>query len=296
MIGSVEKITPKAAEAMLAQNGSNRPITPSLVRRYGDEMRAGRWNTNGQGIIFSPEGQLLDGQHRLKAIIESGMTVEMFVVRGVPAERFETMDSGRARTVGDVLGAQSYKNANNLAAIARLSWNYVAGASMGYGPTKSALVQFVHKYPYLSDVTQQIVAARLPIPASPTGAVLFIANAGHERYATQALDFLDGLRTGENLTRGDPRLTLREWFYAQRARERGAVGTEVAFAATARAWNAFCHGRELAIIKQLYGPNRRTLPIYDFDPDYFTGVEDVAAKMQAIQEANLARGPSRQSA
>ena len=37
------------------------------------------------------------------------------MVRGVPAARFETMDSGRARTTGDVLGAQGFKNANNLA-------------------------------------------------------------------------------------------------------------------------------------------------------------------------------------
>ena len=40
MIGSVELITPAKAEAMLARNAANRPITTSLVRRYAAEMRA----------------------------------------------------------------------------------------------------------------------------------------------------------------------------------------------------------------------------------------------------------------
>jgi hypothetical protein len=294
MIGSVELITPAIAKAMLCKNARNRPITKSLVRRYAEDMRAGRWNTNGQGIIFTPEGDLLDGQHRLEAIVESGVSLEMFVVRGVPVERFETMDSGRARTVGDVLGAQDYPNSSQLAAIARLSWNYVAGASISYGPGKAALISFVHSYPYLSEITNKLASARPPLPNSPLGAVLFLANAGHRRLEGQADDFLEGIKTGENLTKCDPRLTLREWFFAARTRERnGVISTDTAFAAIARAWNAFAQGRELSVLKQLYGPSRRTLPIYDWEPDHFNGVEDVSAKMQAIQEANLALGPSR---
>jgi hypothetical protein len=296
MIGSVERITPAIAKAMLCKNAQNRPITQSLVNRYADEMRRGRWNTNGQGIIFTPEGELLDGQHRLLALIAAGITLEMFVVRGVPAERFETMDSGRARTVGDVLGAQNYHNSNQLAAIARLSWNYIAGASIGYGPSKAALIQFVHRYPYLTEITGKIVSARAPLPASPLGAVLFLGNAGHRSLEIQADEFLEGVKTGADLCRGDPRLTVRDWFYQQRARERGNPSTEVAFAAIARAWNAYAQGRELSVIRQLYGPNRRTLPIMDFDPDHFTGVEDLSAKTDAIREANLALGPSRQKA
>jgi len=296
MIGSVELITPAIAKAMLSKNARNRPLSPTLIRKYAGEMKAGRWNTNGQGIIFSPDGDLLDGQHRLQALIEAGVSVEMFVVRGVPMDRFETMDSGRARTTGDVLGAQGYSNANSLAAIARLSWNYVSGASLSYGPSKAQLLEFVHRYPYLTDITGRITHARAPIPASPLGAILFLANAGHRHLETQADDFIEGVKTGENLTRCDPRLTLREWFYTQKLRERGTVGPETAFAAIARAWNAFAQGRELSVIKQLYGPNRRTLPIYDFDPDHFEGVEDVAAKMAEIQAANLVQSPLRSKA
>ena len=294
MIGSVELITPAIARAMLSKNARNRPITKTLVRRYADDMRADRWNTNGQGIIFTPEGDLLDGQHRLEALIEADVSLEMFVVRGVPQERFETMDSGRARTVGDVLGAQNYPNSNALAAIARLSWNYVAGASIGYGPGKAALIAFVHRYPYLQDITSKLASARPPLPNSPLGAVLFLANAGHQRLEGQADDFIEGVKTGENLTKCDPRLTLREWFFDSRRRERnGVIATETSFAAIARAWNAFAQNRELSIIKQLYGPSRRTLPIYDWDPEHFSGVEDVAAKMAAVQEANLAQSPTR---
>lgn len=294
MIGSVELITPAIAQAMLAKAAQNRPVTASLIRRYSEEMRRGRWNTNGQGIIFDPDGNLLDGQHRLRALIEAEMSVEMFVVRGVPAERFETMDSGRARTTGDVLGAEGYTNANNVAAIARLSWNYVAGASISYGPSKIALLNFVHAHPYLVEVTTKVKAARAPIPLSPLGAVLFLANAGHQRLEGQADDFLEGLRTGANLTKSDPRLTLRDWFFQQASKTRTTVAVDAAFAAVARSWNAFAQGRELAIIKNLYGPNRRSLVIYDWDPDHFSGVDDMQAKIVDTAMANLSKAPSHQ--
>lgn len=250
-------------------------------------MAAGRWNTNGQGVIFSPDGDLLDGQHRLRAVVEAGVTVEMFVVRGVPKERFETMDTGRARTVGDVLGAQSYTNANNLAAIARLAWNYVAGASINYGPSKSALVAFVHANPFLQDITNKVVGARAPLPASPLGSILFLGNAGSQSLLSEAEAFLEGIRTGENLKHGDARLTLREWFYAERARDRGTVGADSAFAAIARSWNAFARGDDLKIIKKISNPNRANLPIFGFSPEHFSGVEDVAARKVAVAEANL---------
>jgi hypothetical protein len=154
----------------------------------------------------------------------------------------------------------------------------------------------VHRYPYLTDMTAKVVAAKCPIPASPLGAVLFIANAGHQCLEAEADEFLEGVKTGENLNKGDPRLTLREWFYAQRARERGVIGTELAFAAIGRAWNGFAQRRELSILKQLYGPNRRTLPLYDFDPTHFQGIEDVAAKMATVQTQNLAQAPQRRQA
>lgn len=292
MVGLAEIITPAVAQAMLANNPTNRPLTQGLVKRYAEEMKQGRWFNNGQGLIFSPEGELLNGQHRLRALIEANVTLPMFVVRGVPRERFETMDTGRARSLGDILGAQNYENPAQLAAMARVTWNYIAGASLSYNPVKSLLLAFVHRYPYLRDVTAKVAACKPPIPNAPLAAVIFLGNAGHQKFDGAIDEFLEGIKTGQNLAKGDPRLTLRDYLFGAGRNARGVVNSEHAFGATARAWNAWAADRELTVIRAARYPNRRTLPIYDFDSDHFSGIEDIPAKVSAIQEANLSRSPN----
>ena len=81
---AVEKITPAIATEYLRANKSNfRKLNRTVVNRYADDMRAGRWELNGEAIVFDNNGILKNGQHRLAAIIASNMTVEMTVVRGV---------------------------------------------------------------------------------------------------------------------------------------------------------------------------------------------------------------------
>jgi hypothetical protein len=293
MIGSVETITPAQARAMLDKNGANRPTTRTLIRRYAHEMQAGRWNTNGQGIILAPDGTLLDGQHRLHAIVMANLAVEMFVVRGVPQERFETMDSGRARTVGDVLGAQNYAYSTLVAALARLAWNYAAGTTVNYGAPKAALVQFVHNHPSIADLAAKIGATETPLPRSPLGSVLFLANEGHGRYQQQADSFLSGVKTGEDMKKGDPRLSLREWYFyhSVRTAQRATLKPEVVFTATARAWNAYVTDRDLSLIKQLEASGRKSILIEGFELEQFSDVEDLSARLAESRQNNLAQGP-----
>jgi len=55
------------------------------------------------GIAFGPDGTLLDGQHRLWAICMSGISVEMFVWRDVEPQSMMAIDSGKARSLADIL-------------------------------------------------------------------------------------------------------------------------------------------------------------------------------------------------
>jgi len=79
---------------------------------------------NGEAIQVSTEGLLLNGQHRLSAVIQSGVTVKMLIVWGVEPESFKTMDQGRVRKASDVLGMLGHKNSTRLAAVARCILNY----------------------------------------------------------------------------------------------------------------------------------------------------------------------------
>lgn len=80
MRASVIKVTPILAKAWLEQNKSNRSLRPQRVNQYARDMKAGKWNLTGQGITFAEDGSLLDGQHRLNAIVVANVSVYMLVV------------------------------------------------------------------------------------------------------------------------------------------------------------------------------------------------------------------------
>ena len=97
----VMTITPDMAREWLELNmKNNRPVLKATVHSYARQMRNGTWSLTHQGIAFDEDGKLVDGQHRLSAIIEANIPVQMNVTRGVerkPGEIF-TIDMGRKRT------------------------------------------------------------------------------------------------------------------------------------------------------------------------------------------------------
>lgn len=98
---SIVAVTPKLAERWLTLNyDGQRRLKPDTVARYARDMAAGVWHgDNGQSITFSADGWLVDGQHRLRAVIESGCEVEMLVVRSSQdaAQIMATIDVGDRR-------------------------------------------------------------------------------------------------------------------------------------------------------------------------------------------------------
>lgn len=91
---SVQIITPAIARMWLDTTLKNRTLRQSRVKQYAADMKAGRWKLNGESIKFDSTGHLLNGQHRLHAVIEADVTVEMLVVYNVDPSAQTTMDSG----------------------------------------------------------------------------------------------------------------------------------------------------------------------------------------------------------
>lgn len=125
--GHVTSVGPELAERWLERNSSNRPIRQRDVDKYARDMAAGNWQMTGEAIKFDVSGTLLDGQHRLWAIVDSGQTIRMTIVTGLAPESQSVMDSGTKRTAGDALHLSGFKNPNNVAACARLGFAYDNG-------------------------------------------------------------------------------------------------------------------------------------------------------------------------
>ncbi len=100
-----ELITPaRAAEYLRANVDNYRRISKRRVTTYAEEMKAGKWQLNGEGIMFDETGKLKNGQHRLAAIIASGTPVMMTVITGV-GEDVTIYDTGMNRNMGQIAQA-----------------------------------------------------------------------------------------------------------------------------------------------------------------------------------------------
>lgn len=113
---SIETITPQVAIAMLENNINNRK-----AKRYNHVQRAiknGEFVLNGATIVFSKEGKLLDGQHRLIACVTEQTPITTLVVRGIDDNAQTSMDQGIKRTVGDFLKMRGVKDSSLVGTIA----------------------------------------------------------------------------------------------------------------------------------------------------------------------------------
>lgn len=110
----IELITPEIATCYLSKNRVNRHISEPRVRAYAYDMMNNAWQLNGEAIRFNKAGDLIDGQHRLSAIIKCGVPVKMLVVRDID-DNITLYDRGRNRYVTDsmLIGGMDSKLANN---------------------------------------------------------------------------------------------------------------------------------------------------------------------------------------
>ena len=100
MYAEVVTVTPEIADMWLKLNKVNRGIRKNRVDVYAEQMKKGEWQLNGQGISFGTDGSLIDGQHRLNAVIKAGVPVRMLVIHNVEASVF---DLGVVRNEADIL-------------------------------------------------------------------------------------------------------------------------------------------------------------------------------------------------
>jgi hypothetical protein len=100
-------ITPEKAEELLQGNHSNRRLRNPYVSDLAAAIRRGDWLVTHQGIAISRDGRLLDGQHRLSAVIRAGVAVTMNVTVNANPESFLVLDTGAKRSASYTLGLRN---------------------------------------------------------------------------------------------------------------------------------------------------------------------------------------------
>lgn len=200
----VEEITPEIAAAMLAHSPEHqRGVKERYAASLAQAMRRGEWVVNGESIVVDEEGHTIDGQHRLRAVVASGVTIYSLVVRGVSVSRdvFATLNVGKSRSLADVIkidGCGRGWDEQRLAAVLR--------ALCMHGPHSNYSMSYrevVSSLPVYADGLDAIATACPPaarshgnkvVTATVIAAVTAAVLHGHD--ISRCASFLDGLRTG----------------------------------------------------------------------------------------------------
>lgn len=257
---TVAIVDPITAERWLSTNTNNRPVSRDEVDRFARDMAAGRWQLTGEAIKFDINGNILDGQHRLLAILKSGATIQTLVVFNLSSTAQTVMDTGRKRTAANALHFLGYKHNVKVASAARIGMSYEDGQlrdlpSTLIGRSNAEVVAYVERNPGL------LVAAEAPIYAAPTpsaGVLCFAYFHLHKINGPACEAFFGDLASMRLGGSGDPRTTLvKRWTSARANREQISQSEQLHI--IFRAWNAVRADEELKLIR-IHNSTRLAVP------------------------------------
>lgn len=243
-----EEVTPERARQWLQQNRRNRRVRETKVATYARDMANGNWTTDVSAICFAEDGTLINGQHRLLAVVESGATIRFVVMRGTPMDAMKTMDSGVRRTTGDALSLRGERYALVLASVARLAMQHQTGTiQASYRKqdfSSTEIIDFIGEHPDLRDWARIAVhlRSRLQIRPSICGAAGWtIAQVAPQN---QVETFFDSLYERTELKKGSPVLAL-DYRLRQLQLQRARVDRRAELGLYIMAWNAWRQNKKV---------------------------------------------------
>lgn len=219
----IMEVTPEWAEKKLGElqrlveEGTfrNRPINKTLVDSYASDMKRGRWGLSHQGIAFDEEDHLIDGQHRLWAVVKAGVPILMFVTTGLPVETnggfsvptMDIVDRGKNRSIGQqMLISHGIQGASKIAASVR---------NIGYVYTNDKHIRLsMSQTLEIMDLFQGGINAIFGCTThnqQRVGPVVAPMIVYHDSEPAKARDFATQFFTKENLQKGSPTLALIKW-------------------------------------------------------------------------------------
>lgn len=242
-------VTPELAEKLLAGNVNNRRLDTNRVRKYAHEIRSGQWKTTGDTIKIGSKGRVLDGQHRLAAIVEAKTPVTVALATGVDDDVFDVLDTGKSRTAGDVLRIAGVKSASVTGTVAKM----LILLDAGIDPNDSHAGGLVSR----TDILKFALANQDDLLAAvQRGNTLYNRVGGNwSAWATFSFvtgkvdpegleEFTDGVVSGAGLAQGDPRLALRNHLAARKPGDRVMSATTYQLV-----YNAWAQNRRMSKIK-----------------------------------------------
>ena len=254
---SIRTFTPKQAEAILAaqptgKNKANREVKPNYARSIADAWDRGEYIQTGDTLKWDTNGNLIDGGHRLTAVVLSGRKTEFVVVEGIDPDAIRVIDAELAkRSLADQLSIEGFKNTTVLASTVRAAWameqNGTPQLGGSQGLTMAQALDFIERRPSIEGSARagsKFAQRTSGITPREFGALYDIMSHIDSGIA---VDFFDQVSNGYG-EKGSPAVRLHTRIMAHEAQDvqhsvRYVMGLFI------KAWNAEIEGRKPRSLK-----------------------------------------------
>lgn len=243
-------ISPTKAKELLAANTHNRNVKEGHVKNLAEDMLAGRWiEKTGESIKISKKGVLLDGQHRLLAVIRANRTIRFEIHEDLDDKIMDVIDSGVKRTAGDAFRLKEIKNASTTPAIIKIVMGGKSGLRQdgvtNSGLTTKKVLEIYYEEPEFWDNVSTNASTWYKgcraISQSLFG-YCFVQVLRNSKKAVRAVEFFKGLATGKDTESSI--VDLRNKLMNNSVSVKNKLTTEAKVEMIRTGWNAFLSGNK----------------------------------------------------
>jgi hypothetical protein len=237
----VVTLTPVLASLLLQINSGNRQIGNFNAEQIKADILSGRFEFNGESIVISDSGTLLDGQHRCSAVVETRTAIPAVLVFGPKESSRFTIDIGRPKSAANFLKMKGYTDSSSLAAAIALVIQFNKTGTVPINFTRATKTEIVTAADELRGIQHSIdaVQASTKKRLGSRSILAFCHFALKKRSSKDAADeFMAKLIEGDGLRKGEPIFHARKRLIEMDANARANSRVELIF----RAWNAWRTG------------------------------------------------------
>lgn len=241
-------ITPELAKKWLDESEfENRNIKKSNLDKLIRDIQSGKWVFDGSPIRFDRDNNVIDGQHRLTAVIRTGKTIKSLVIRGIVDRAKLTIDTGSNRSTSDILYFTGEKNTIPLSVAGRLAaaYNESDGDLIAFSRNKSSksltvqqIADVIEQNPEISDSVSRMSGKsniRKFLGLGVAGFLRYILSQSNYGYLCD--EFFDRLDSGISSKDGDPILAARTTLLLGISATSGTKLQAIKCAIVIKAWN-----------------------------------------------------------
>ena len=262
-------VTSHHASRLLRNNSCNRSVSEKTVSKYAQQMAAGKWKMNGEPIILNGDGSLLNGQHRLLACVKSGKPFPSLIVQGIDVSAFDTMDSGKARTLADAMSAEKIPNSTASAATVRnlVTWEQTGSPDTRYLNNLHLVKRdLIDRYYKDAGLIQKAVllGTRLRNKMTVSKSAMAFSYVAFAGFNEQLADeFFKGVIEGQGLAKRDPCYVARERLSKIGIKDAYSMNSTEQAACLFKAFKAFINNVEIGprqLSWRRFGPAAEKFP------------------------------------